>query len=103
MRVRFGVPVGCIGLCMGGIGKDICTLCGRCVVFAPSAIRNFGFHHIGYKQDIQKALLILKHRQAQTHYWPVLQILLETYQLYSGLPSRSWKIQDHYYGAHLDG
>jgi len=29
--------------------------------------------------------MILKHDRADTHHWPVLQIVLEMYQLYAGL------------------
>jgi len=57
----------------------------RSIVFAPSTIGGLGLHHIGYEQDIQKVLLLLKHRRAQTHHWPTYQILLDTYQLYSGM------------------
>jgi len=55
------------------------------VVFAPVNIGGLGLRHIGYEQDIQKTLLLLKHGRAKTHHWPVFQILLDTYQLYSGI------------------
>jgi len=55
------------------------------VAFAPSNLGGIGLHHIGYEQDIQKIIMLLKHGQANTHHWPVLKILIETYQLYAGL------------------
>ncbi len=55
------------------------------VVFAPAAIGGLSFRHIGYEQDVQKIISILKHSRAKTHHWPVLQCLLETYQLYGGI------------------
>jgi len=57
----------------------------RRVVFAPANIGGLGFRHIGYEQDIQKIVSILKHGRAKTHHWPVIQCLLETYQLYAGI------------------
>jgi len=57
----------------------------RSVAFASAAIGGIRLRHIGYEQDVQKIILILKHGRAQTHHWPVIQCLLETYQLYLGI------------------
>jgi len=57
----------------------------RSVAFAPENIGGIGLRHIGYEQDIQKIIFLLKHGRAKTHHWPVLQSLLETYQLYAGI------------------
>ncbi len=57
----------------------------RSVAFASAQIRGIGLRHIGYEQDVQKVIFILKHGRAQTHHWPTIQCLLETYQLYAGI------------------
>jgi len=55
------------------------------ITFTLAKLGDIRLRHLGYRQDIQKILLILEHEHAKTHHWPAIQILLETYQLYSGI------------------
>ncbi len=57
----------------------------RSMAFAPANLGGLGLRHIGYEQDIQKVILILKHGRANTHHWPTIQILIDTYQMYAGI------------------
>jgi len=57
----------------------------RSVAFASATIGGIGLRHFGFEQDVQKVISLLKHGRAQTHHWPIMQCLLESYQLYAGI------------------
>jgi len=57
----------------------------RSMAFASATIGGIGLRHFGFEQDVQKVISLLKHGRAQTHHWPIMQCLLETYQLFAGI------------------
>jgi len=57
----------------------------RSLVFAPREIGGIGLCNLIHEQSVQKVLILLRHLRADTALGKALEVLIRTYQLWSGL------------------
>jgi len=57
----------------------------QAVVYAPKALGGVGFRHLWAEQGVQQSMQLIKHLRAQTSNGALFKLVINTYQLHSGL------------------